>query len=88
LAASTIPPNITGIRMISGNIYEFYVWVKNCMPEAFYELLRCLERMRRKESGLILTDEELVELVRIIVEVAIEQARPMVGVNSSFQNFA
>jgi hypothetical protein len=88
LAAATTPPNITGIRMISGNRFEFYVRVKNCTPAAFYELLRCSERMRRKESGLVLTDEELVELVRMIVEFAIEQARPMVGVNSSFQNFA
>jgi hypothetical protein len=88
LAASTISPNITGIRMISGNIYEFYVRLKNCTPAAFYKLLRCSDRMRRKEPGLVLTDEDLVKLVRMIVEFAIKQARPMVGVNSSFQNFA
>ena len=35
-------PNITGLRTITGNRYEFYVRVKNCTPAAFYTLLMYL----------------------------------------------
>jgi hypothetical protein len=48
--ARTSPKTKTvGVRQISGNRYEFYVWVKGCTPAAFYTLLRCLEKMRRKD---------------------------------------
>ena len=81
-------PKITGIRRISGNRYELFVQVEDCLPTAFKTLLKYSERMRRKEPQLMLNDDELGQLIGMIVGFAKERASSMVEDGYVFQNFA
>ena len=88
VASSNSPTSITGIRSITGNRYELYVRVKNCTPAGFYTLLRYSEKHRRADPSLVLTEEDLCELVGLIVGFATFRARQLMIPIYSFQNFA
>jgi hypothetical protein len=88
MARTNAKPETIGVREITGNRYEFYVRVKGCTPAAFYTLLRCSEKIRRKDPCLVLEDEDLVKLVGIIVAFATNRAREILHLGYDMQNFA
>jgi hypothetical protein len=66
LLAYSATPKTTGLRKILGGRYEFFIQVKDCTPAAFKTVLRRLEKIRRGEHNLDLTDDDLGKLIGLI----------------------
>lgn len=80
--------DITGMRQISGNRYEFYVSVKNKIPAAFKTILMHSEKIRLADNDLDFSDDDLSRLIRIIVKFAAERACATLQEGYSLQNFS
>jgi hypothetical protein len=80
--------DITGIRQISGNRYEFYVSVKNKIPAAFKTILMHSEKIRLADNDLEFSDDDLSRLIQIIVGFAAERACATLQEGYSLQNFS